>query len=340
VNQFSELTEKILKFLKKGVAPWRRPWEDGKPGTKYPQSSMDLPRNAKSGKQYQGLNITILWMTAMERNFQYPHWASLKQWEQMGATILPGHLGRSTAVLFSIRIKAQDRKDLKPDDPRHDKFVYVWHEVYNLAQVTGCNHLRQQSKPQVKKEEEINFQPAEKLLLKKKVNVQHGGDRAFYSVSGDYIQIPVKSKFRSRSGYYTTKMHELVHWTGHPDRKNRIDLNNGQHFTKTSREYAFEELIAELGSCFLLARLNLPEQLDEMPNHASYLDYWSSILQEDDRAIWRAAAKAGAAVTFLVGKPRKPRKKKRDAAARRLAALKAWETRRRKQEDQGLCLST
>jgi antirestriction protein ArdC len=149
--------------------------------------------------------------------------------------------------------------------------------------------------------------------------------------------MPARSRFHTRSGYYTTKLHELIHWTGHPKRKKRTDPKNPKHFDKKSEEYAAEELVAELGSCFLLAHLGLPEHLDEMPNHASYIDHWIKLLQDDDRAIWRAAAKAGGAVTFIIGKPKK--KKKLTKKQRSQAARRAWETRRRKQQEQE-CQST
>lgn len=59
--------------------------------------------------------------------------------------------------------------------------------------------------------------------------------------------------------------------------------------------------IAELGSCFLCADLGLVPELEPRPDHAAYLQSWLSVLADDTRAIFQAAAHAQRAVTFLHG---------------------------------------
>jgi antirestriction protein ArdC len=59
----------------------------------------------------------------------------------------------------------------------------------------------------------------------------------------------------------------------------------------------FEELVAEIGSAFIGMELNIPTSLE---NHASYIDHWLSMLREDKRAIFRAAAQAQKAVDFIL----------------------------------------
>jgi antirestriction protein ArdC len=41
--------------------------------------------------------------------------------------------------------------------------------------------------------------------------VKHGGDRAFYSPEGDFIQMPPFGQFKSPEAYVSTKAHEFAH---------------------------------------------------------------------------------------------------------------------------------
>jgi antirestriction protein ArdC len=60
-----------------------------------------------------------------------------------------------------------------------------------------------------------------------------------------------------------------------------------------------EELVAELGSAFLSADLELtPEVRDD---HAAYIGSWIKVLKDDKRAIFTAASYAQRAADFLHG---------------------------------------
>jgi antirestriction protein ArdC len=89
--------------------------------------------------------------------------------------------------------------------------------------------------------------------------------------------------------------HEAVHWTADPRRVGR-DLSR---YARDRTERAREELIAELGSCFLCADLSIVPELEPRPDHASYLQSWLTLLADDKRAIFSAAAHAQRAVTYL-----------------------------------------
>lgn len=81
-------------------------------------------------------------------------------------------------------------------------------------------------------------------------------NKAFYIPSKDFIGMPPKEDFKGdkentkEQHYYSTLLHELTHWTGHPS---RCDRNLGNRFG--SQAYAMEELIAEIGSAFYVLTL-------------------------------------------------------------------------------------
>ena len=87
----------------------------------------------------------------------------------------------------------------------------------------------------------------------------------------------------------------MTHWTRHPS---RLDRDFGRK-RWGDEGYAMEELVAELGSAFLSADLDLtPEVRDD---HAAYIASWLKVLKNDKRAIFTAASHAQRAADFLNG---------------------------------------
>jgi antirestriction protein ArdC len=134
---------------------------------------------------------------------------------------------------------------------------------------------------------------AEAFFAATEADLRLGGSESYYSTLYDYIQMPFFEGFRDAEAYYATLAHEATHWTMHPSRLNR---NFGQK-RRTDRGYGMEELIAELGSAFLCAHLELTPAVRE--EHAAYIGYWLKTLKEDNRAIFTAASHAQAATDFL-----------------------------------------
>ena len=100
--------------------------------------------------------------------------------------------------------------------------------------------------------------------------------------------------FRDAESYAAIKAHELIRWTGH---QSRMAREFGKRFG--DQAYAFEELVAELGSAFLCTALGVTPEVRE--DHAAYLAHWLEVLKEDKRAIFSAAAHAQRAADFLHG---------------------------------------
>lgn len=123
----------------------------------------------------------------------------------------------------------------------------------------------------------------------------YGGSQAYYAPGSDHIQLPVFESFRDAESFVAIRAHETVHWTAPAHRANR-DLSR---YHKDRSERSREELVAELGSVFLCADLGIVPELEPRPDHASYLSNWLSVLSNDKRFIFSAAAHAQRAVTYL-----------------------------------------
>ena len=111
----------------------------------------------------------------------------------------------------------------------------------------------------------------------------------------DRVQMPPFETFRDAESYYATLAHELTHWTRHPS---RLDRDFGRK-RWGDEGYAMEELVAELGSAFLSADLDLA--LEPRADHAAYIESWLKVLKQDKRAIFSAASHAQRATDFLNG---------------------------------------
>ena len=121
--------------------------------------------------------------------------------------------------------------------------------------------------------------------------LRHGGTKAYYRPDTDEIQLPPRTAFPTASGYYNVALHELTHWTGHPNRCAR-------DFTGRFRDaaYAAEEIVAELSAAYLCAYCRIDGEL----RHASYMSTWLALLKADQRAIFTAAAKAQQAADYIL----------------------------------------
>ena len=78
-----------------------------------------------------------------------------------------------------------------------------------------------------------------------------------------------------------TANHELLHATGGKNRLNREDRN--AKFGNQS--YAFEELVAEIGSLFMSEELGIPHDMKRMNDHAKYVNNWIEVLNNDKKCI-------------------------------------------------------
>ncbi|RWD98347.1 zincin-like metallopeptidase domain-containing protein [Mesorhizobium sp.] len=276
---YRQVTDALIAQLKQTHSgAWVCPWHRTRGG---------LPTNSKTGQRYRGINILNLWCAAERAGYADDRWASYRQWRAKGAQVRRGEKG--TLVVFYKEIdKHQSGTDGVDESGSPDRrYVLRSSVVFNRDQVDG---LPQESEPQIEKQGTAD--QFDRFIDKTGAVVRFGGTQAFYNLQTDHIQLPIREHFKSADGYAATAAHELVHWTG---AKARLSRDLSARFGK--RAYAAEELVAELGSAFLLAGLGLATVPHE--NHAAYVAGWLPVLRDDPRAIFVAAAQASLAVEWL-----------------------------------------
>lgn len=270
---YQTVTDSIIEALEAGVKPWVCPWVRGGEGA-------GLPANLATGTAYSGINIMLLWCSAAKQGFQDSRWLTYKQAQALGGQVRKGEYG-TTAIFYKTLEKEADDGGIEKI-PMLKSFT-----VFNVEQIDG---LAIDAAPQPVAE----FDPlpqAETLMTRSGAKITEKGVKAFYRPATDEIVLPERFRFADAANFYATGLHELVHWTGVASRLNR---EKGHKFG--SEEYAFEELIAELGSAFLMADLGITGEVQ----HESYIASWLKALKDDKRYIFKAAAAASKAHRWLM----------------------------------------
>lgn len=284
---YARITDRIVADLKKGVRPWMQPWRSG-------NGSGGVTRPLRhNGLPYSGMNVLLLWSEAAARGFGSPVWMTFKQALELGGAVRKGESG--STVVFASRFKKTETDASGDAVDREIPFLKSY-TVFNAEQIDGVPaNDRNQYEPACDPIERIDH--ADRFFAQTGAVIRHGGDRAYYSPATDHIQMPPFATFRDGGSYVATLSHEATHWTAAAHRANR-DLSR---YGKDRSVRAREELIAELGSCFLCADLGIAPELEPRPDHASYLASWLEVLSSDKRFIFAAAAHAQRAVAYLHG---------------------------------------
>lgn len=287
VDIYTRITDKIVEDLSKGVRPWMKPWHAANTN-----GSITRPLR-HNGQPYSGMNVLLLWSEGMARGFPSPMWMTFKQALELGAAVRKGESG--TTVVFASRFTKSETDGAGGEVEREIPFLKAY-SVFNIEQIDGLpDHYYYPSAATLDPVERIEH--ADRYFRNTGAVVRHGGNQAFFAPGMDLIQMPPFEAFKDAASYYGILSHEATHWTAPSHRVGR-DLSR---YAKDKSERAREELIAELGSCFLCADLGIAPELEPRPDHAAYLQMWLRVLSDDKRAIFQAAAHAQRAVAYLHG---------------------------------------
>lgn len=278
-NVYEEVTRSIIAAIEAGADEFIMPWHsDG--------VAIGKPENASTRMDYHGINVLLLWAESFRSNYPSGYWASYRQWQSLGAQVGKGEKG--TTIVFYKRYEVEEE-----DGQKGERMVARASKVFNASQVVGWMPpaIDATTEPDAPHEATTRFVEATGAI------VTYGGDRAYYDIRKDVIQIPDRFRFKgdkltAKQAESATLLHELVHWSGAEKRLNR-NFADRHKLTVVAEE----ELIAELGSAFLCADLgvsNVPRS-----DHTAYVASWLKALRDEPRAIFKAARLASEAVNWL-----------------------------------------
>lgn len=265
----NKITTMIIDAINKGEKlPWVKPWKGG---------SNPLGMGAVSystGRRYSFINQLILGGGG--------EWITFNKCKELGGSVKKGAKGR--VVYFAKTItKMETNEDGKVETKTFP--IYQSYLVFSIADCEGLSPRWKKDEPIAEPIVSVNDIPQAEQAVADYIaksgitfeNTIHSAS-AFYSPSEDKVVVPNKEQFQYSNEYYSTVFHEFTHSTLKPYRCNRPQDEDGIKACFGNSTYAKEELVAELGSCMILASLGISTETTER-NSTAYLQSWLSALK-------------------------------------------------------------
>jgi antirestriction protein ArdC len=303
---YDMVTSKVLEAMRKdNNLPWRKPW----------LLKRVAASNYKTKKRYEGVNFFMLnFVAPMFGGKSGSYWLTYKQVSELGGKVKKK--AEAWPVLYynlNYIVTKPERKSITKeqyesftDAQKEQKGAFpiatvAYYNVFNQEDIEGID-FKTPGENLARTDAEV-IEAAERIVeeMPNKPEITHHKiGRAFYSPSDDLIKLPEIKYFVTDQEYYSTLFHELIHSTGHKSRLDRFEKNIKDAEDKD--DYAFEELIAELGACYLNAEAGT--LYFTLKNSATYLKSWQkkleNIMQDDNRFFIRASAKATQAANYIL----------------------------------------
>lgn len=272
---YEMVTDRIIEQLEKGYIPWQKPWTGVHDGA----------YNRISNKPYSLLNQILLSKTG--------EYASFKQWAELG-----GHIrkGEKAEIVTFWKIQQIEEENEVGEKIIKQLPLLRYYNVFHISQVEGVEpksiDLNELQPIEEAERIKTEYMKREHIKILEKVT-----DKAFYSPSLDYIQVPCKEQYQNIEEFYSTLFHEMTHSTGHKVRLDREDVKDCMYFG--SENYSKEELCAELGSAFLINKLGIASS-KSFSNSTAYIQSWLRVLKNDKKFIISASSRAEKAVKYIL----------------------------------------
>ena len=281
-NVMQDMQANIINLMKTEGDNWTKSWVE-----------VGLPMNMKTKKNYKGGNVFNLNFVVIKNEWKCNQWATFKQWSDMGYKIKKGSKG-SQVYYWELREKkvswlteGEKAKYLATKKlPTYllQKFAFV----FNGVQIEDFKF--EAIKLHKTKLDQNDVIMIEKFIENTGAHIVHGSqDGAYYDRFMDFITMPDKKDFFTDVDYFSTKLHELTHWSMTKDRTNRV---------AEGLDYATEELVAEIGSAFLCAHLGISKT--PRKDHAKYLNAWIQKIEDSEKALTKAFTLAQKSLDCLI----------------------------------------
>ena len=311
LDKFAEMMIERISSIQQD---WKKPW--------FTEGGLSWPKNL-SGREYNGMNALMLMMHCEKQGYKLPVFCTFdrvtglnyskdkqgarQQVKDGNGEPLP-HVGvnkgeKSFPVFittFSVvdketkeKIKYDDYKQMSEEE-RTKYNVYPKLQVYNVFNVAQTNlqearpdlykkleTANSQSRPKQQDGNDFTFPAIDKMIKDNEwicpIKPTYG-DEAYYSISKAEIVIPEKRQFKDGESFYSNLAHEMAHSTGAENHLGRLKPTSFG-----SKEYAREELVAELSAALVSQRYGMSKNIKE--DSAAYIRCWLESLREEPQFI-------------------------------------------------------
>lgn len=298
---YDEPLKRLMQAIDEGVCPWNNP-------------CLSMPiANAKSGLTYRGFNQFYLAAITMMDGHRSPFWMTFKQANDFGGHIKKGE--RSSMIVYRKMFEARkqpaanatDSADVEAEPEKVRRYARLFYfRVFNHDQTEGTD-IGRDPYPTVRRaltpDEADASARAIVAGMRDGPAIEHTHSivergAGSYSERKDTITLRPPEDYPTAGEYWSTLFHELVHATG---AAKRLDFHKGAARPRFGdRDYALEELTAEIGANLLLVRAGL-ENPQLRDNSAAYLRSWKRKIEDNPKTLIWASERAARAVNFVLG---------------------------------------
>lgn len=292
-RELNILVENVAAAMQKDSYKWKKSWIEA-----------GSPINYSTGEAYQGINFLSLNFAMVNKGYKNNQWLTFKQLKTLGGDLK----NNSWNYIYKFGTQVVKDENGKPKittkGQQQIKFYFRCFVVYNIENTTLDPKVIEKKSTQYSVEEiEAFIDRVNKNDVQIKTDSTNG---CFYSPSYDSVHMVNKSNFidtkdaNATEHYYSVLFHELVHATGHQKRLNRFEDTKSMKFLEGKSHYAYEELVAELGSMLFASKYNLSVESTVREDHIAYLQSWIKALRSEDgtKLLTSAAAKAAKAFAY------------------------------------------
>jgi antirestriction protein ArdC len=265
-------------------------------------------KNIVSNHVYNGINQLLLNYLKSKYHFGFNRWLTFKQLSELNGKIKKG--SKAAIVVFKSAMyfdenseknitKLVEHLQKNNQSTEHLKMKKVSYlKYFNVFNVSQVDNLPEDYYKIQEIEHLTEFEKderAELVINNSKAVIEYApSNDAFYNWALDKIYMPERKQFVSKEAFYNVLFHEMGHWTGNTSRLDR--KHNGKF---GSKEYAFEELVAEINAAYLCAMLGYENRITDNVN---YIDNWLSVMRNDKKFIIQASSQAQQSADFILEK--------------------------------------
>ncbi len=265
-EQLKEIITSLIDTIDTVNGSWVKPW-----GTTF-------PHNYTTGREYNGINVWILWAIAQKNKYPTNQWLSFQQVTQAGGRINRGE--KSTPVFFFKPLQIKEIDENGNEELKTIPLLKSFN-VFNISQT------------------DLKIDTTETDLIPDIENFIFNCDIeiiqdtfAYYLPSRHVIGMPHKDSFKSSEAYYSTLLHELAHSTG-----GALERDLTGKFGSPS--YRVEELIAETTKTMLASAFGIEHtDSEEFKQSAKYIKSW--LKGAEPKELFKIFSEAQKAFNYLM----------------------------------------
>ena len=289
---YKPFAEQIIKLMEVQIKNPKKRWDA-------PFNNLNSrPTNAKTKNVYRGINAMMTTFDTYFSKYKYCLYATKAQWKLLGNAPKAG--AKPIPIVF-YKPRFEESK-VDPTRKVQTGALLLYSKSFNLEQTEG-----DYTPPVFKTGKQYSIDAIDQFVKSTKVEIKHKEEgRCYYNQTSDFINMTSKINFKDTKEadasvhYYSVLFHELTHSTGHDSRTGRMKKNADKYKWWLTNNYAFEELVAELGSVLFGQQFNIEKTI--RGNHIQYLNSWIKALKTDYTLIADASAQAQKAVDFFAVK--------------------------------------